>query len=164
MEIWADIKNFEGIYQVSSSGRVRRLPGKNCPQGKYLTRQHDRYGYAEYKLCKGKEKKYYLAHRLVAEAFIPNPFNYPQVNHKDKNRDNSVVDNLEWCTSLQNTVHKNSVNSHKRVCQFSADGRLIEVFENISSASNATDIIASRIEQCACGNRDYAGGYIWKFF
>lgn len=163
MELWADIKGFEGIYQVSNFGRVRRLPGDRFPQGKLLTRQHDRWGYAQYKLCRKKEKKYYLAHRLVAAAFLPNPNNYPQVNHKDKNRDNCYVGNLEWCSVSQNMIHKSSVNANKGVCQFSADGRLLAMYANINAASNATDIIAARIEQCACHNREFAGGFKWEF-
>lgn len=102
-EIWKDIKGYEGLYQVSTLGRV-----KSISYGKekilVLTPRTGSNKRKEVKvtLCKNGKRKYFLVHRLVAEAFIPNPNNVPQVNHKDENSINNIVTNLEWCTSKYN--------------------------------------------------------------
>lgn len=99
LEIWRDIKGYEGKYQVSSWGRVRGANGILTP---YKTSK----GYLKVGLCNGgrcSDKK--RVHRLVAAAFIPNPYGLPQVNHLDGNKENNSVTNLEWCTNQQNMNH-----------------------------------------------------------
>lgn len=107
MEIWKDIPGYEGKYQVSSYGRVKSIAryrkSKNnskvfVPE-KILKGKLNRDGYVTYALCTGthKKMKYYMAHRLVAMAFIPNPNNLPIINHRDENPQNNIVSNLEWC-------------------------------------------------------------------
>lgn len=101
MEIWRDIKGYENLYQVSNLGNVRSLKtNKNLYYSK--SRRYLRVG-----LFKDKKRSCFSIHRLVAEAFIPNPNNYPCVNHKDCNGNNNKVDNLEWCTYKQNNNYKN---------------------------------------------------------
>ena len=95
-EIWKDIDGYEGYYQVSNMGRVYSV------KNKMLLKQHLKRGYLECVLCKNGERKYIQAHRLVAITFIPNPDNLPQVNHKDENKQNNCVSNLEWCTAEYN--------------------------------------------------------------
>lgn len=108
MEIWKDIKGYEGKYQVSNLGRIKNIQ-TNCMkmatlQKKYIMKQG---GYYQITLWKGKHNgKTYLIHRLVAQHFIPNPDNLPQVNHIDHDRSNNRVDNLEWCTAKYNSNHK----------------------------------------------------------
>lgn len=107
-EIWKDIKGFEGKYQVSNLGRIRNIQTKHiCKatlQKKYIMKQG---GYYQITLWKGKYNSVTrTVHRLVAEAFIPNPDNLPQVNHIDHDRTNNCVDNLEWCTAKYNCNHK----------------------------------------------------------
>ena len=88
-EIWKDIEGYEGLYQVSNFGRV-----KNIRRNKELYYIHTNKKYLCVRLCKNGKKKYYLVHRLVAETYIPNPNNYPIVNHKDENKLNNNLDNL----------------------------------------------------------------------
>lgn len=120
MEIWKDIKGYEGLYQISNLGNIKSLRKWNGARGKHyyepceriLTPTDNGYGYSIIGLQKNCIRKNHYVHRLVAEAFIPNPNNYPQINHKDYNRKNNNVDNLEWCTSKQNTQYS-SVNMRK---------------------------------------------------
>lgn len=108
-EIWKPIKGYEGLYEVSNLGRVRSLDrcvvyanGQvHIHRGKIL-RPGISNGYMQVHLCKCGDMKQPLVHRLVADAFIPNPENLPQVNHKDENPSNNEVSNLEWCTSEYN--------------------------------------------------------------
>ena len=115
-EIWKDIKDFEGLYQVSNFGRVRSLSrlvnsrnGKRTAQGKILFQNtYPNTGYKHVTLSKHSKCKRYSVHRLVAETFIPNPDNLPCVNHKDETRTNNRVDNLEWCTYKYNSNYGTS--------------------------------------------------------
>lgn len=95
VEIWLPVKDYEGLYEVSDRGRVRR-------NGKILKDQDDRRGYRLVDLSKNGEVTKKKVHRLVAEAFLSNPDNLPCINHKDENRANNDVDNLEWCTQEYN--------------------------------------------------------------
>lgn len=112
-EVWSDIDEFEGFYQISNFGRVKSLPktmGNNnhlSPE-KIMTPKIDKYGYQCVTLCCQKEKgkrKYKTIHRLVATAFINNPNNLKTVNHKDGNKLNNNVNNLEWMTNKDNVQH-----------------------------------------------------------
>lgn len=109
-EIWKDIQGYEGLYQVSNLGRIKRIRFinnvTNKPQDKFLSmKKIDNLGYQTVALCKDGQIKYKRTHRIVAETFIPNPQNLPCVNHKDGNKLNNLIDNLEWCTYSQNTRH-----------------------------------------------------------
>ena len=103
-EIWKDIRDYEGVYQISNLGKVKSLARK-VSNGHALIDLEERLltpntlakGYFQVTLYKGKKRKCFQVHRLVAGAFIENPGNYPQVNHIDGNKQNNVVDNLEWC-------------------------------------------------------------------
>ena len=111
---WRDVAGYEGLYQVNELGEVRSLAhsvigsyGKLHPYpGKVLKPTKDRKGYLYVDLSKQGKRQKYKVHRLVATAFIPNPHNYPQVNHIDHVVDNNNVDNLEWCTDEYNQAHK----------------------------------------------------------
>lgn len=113
-EIWKPIKGYEGLYEVSNLGRVKALERKkNCNRGYEIIKEHflkpNNYGTSGYYRVpltnKEHIRKYYLVHRLVAENFIENPKNLPQINHKDGNKENNTADNLEWCTVSFNIKH-----------------------------------------------------------
>ena len=112
-EEWRDIKGYEGLYQVSNLGRVKSLIRGTGNQFRFskvevILKPHlTKKGYFRLSLSKNNKRKSFQVHRLVAEAFIPNPNNYPQVNHKDENKTNNCVDNLEWCTNKYNCNYGN---------------------------------------------------------
>lgn len=101
-EIWLPIEGYGGLYQVSNYGRVKSLDYNRTKQEKILRQGKNKYGYLMVVLYKEGKGKTIKIHRLVAQAFIPNPNNYPCVNHKDECKTNNCVDNLEWCTQKYN--------------------------------------------------------------
>lgn len=108
-EIWKDIEGFEGLYQVSNMGRVRSLDREDAQgrrrKGRVLADKHNNRGYHTIDLCRDGNIEYKLIHRLVATAFLDKPDNLPQVNHKDENKENNAVSNLEWCSALYNDMY-----------------------------------------------------------
>ena len=105
-EIWKDIKGYEGIYQVSNIGKIISLPRNGTIlKKKKLKNILNNRGYLCVNLSKNNIQKKNAIHRLVAETFIPNPDNLSQVNHKDGNKQNNCVENLEWCTCKENIQH-----------------------------------------------------------
>lgn len=105
IEIWKDIKGYEGLYQVSNLGRVKSLENRSNHKNQLIMKQSIVRGYKQITLCKNKVQKMYKVHRLVAETFIPNPNNKNQVNHIDGNKRNNCYYNLEWCTASENMKH-----------------------------------------------------------
>ena len=101
-ELWKDIKGYEGLYKISSYGRVKSLGNDKNRKEKILSSKSNREGYVRVYLFKDGKGKMYRVHRLVAEAFIPHPNNYPIINHKDEDKSNNIVSNLEWCTQEYN--------------------------------------------------------------
>lgn len=97
-QYWREIPNYEGLYQVSNTGRVRSLNYRRTGKSKVMKPSTDELGYKRIDLCKNGKHKLHYIHRVVALAFIPNPNNYPIINHKDENPSNNYYKNLEWCT------------------------------------------------------------------
>ena len=166
-EIWRDIKNYEGLYQISNLGNV-----KNFKNNKIINGYYDKDGYKRiclYKKENNEKKRYYpFIHRLVAQSFIPNPNNYPVINHKNEIKDDNVVSNLEWCTIKYNNNYGNRINKikekkRKKVAQYSLDMKLIKVFNSITEASKEVNSNTSNICRCCKGNLKTIKGYIWKY-
>ena len=108
-EIWKDVKGYEGKYKVSNKGRIKSLNYQNSKKEKLLHLRigKKRQGYLDVMLSSKNVQKRHKIHRLVAEAFIPNPNNYPEINHIDEDVSNNNVNNLEWCTKLYNLNYGN---------------------------------------------------------
>ena len=162
MEIWRDVAGFEGLYQVSNYGKV-----KNTLSNKVLKNVLHHRGYLIVGLTKNKRAKTFSVHRLVAAAFIPNPNNYPQVNHKDENKQNNCIDNLEWCTQKYNNtygtrIEKAKIGISKKLLQYDLNGNLLRTWSSLTIASNVLNISKSAISQCCTGKHRHAGGYVWK--
>lgn len=170
-EVWKDIQGFEGLYQISNLGRVKSLNYNKTGREQILVAspQHkDGSGYLSVALHnKGSQKSHYV-HRLVAQAFIPNPQNLTEVNHRDEDKHNNVASNLEWCTKGYNlkygTHNERSGRSRsKSVLQYTLDGQLIVEHYGTREASRHTGIPQSCIQRCCKGAYNSAGGYIWKY-
>ena len=167
-EIWKPIKDYEGIYEVSNLGRIKTLSrtinGRKMPE-KIKKLDKTKQGYLRIELSKNKINKKYSVHRLVAQTFIDNANNYPCINHKDENKMNNNVDNLEWCTHLYNNLYNNK---HKRNCkkikQLDENYNIINIFESINEASEETNIIRTEISNCLNKRQKTAGGYHWQYY
>lgn len=171
-EIWKDIKNYEKLYQVSNLGRVKSLKKqiirsnnyKQTFQEKILTPSLSKNGYLTVALCdKGKQKTFTI-HRLVAETFIKNKNNHKCVNHKDENKLNNNVNNLEWCTYKYNNQYNDKM-SHRRikVNQYSKDNRFIKQWDGLINIEKELNINRNNITTVCKGKRKTAGGYIWRY-
>ncbi len=165
-------------YEVSSLGRVRSLGFDIYHPSKIITPHINNKGYFYVGLYKNKKQTKFLVHRLVAIAFIPNPNNYPCVNHKDCNPQNCCVENLEWVSHIGNMsypptrerlseAHKGLMLNYpgfsKPVAQYTLDGILVAIYPSIHEAERQTKIRNGDIYRCCKGQRHTAGGYIWQY-
>lgn len=163
-EVYKKIEGYSN-YEVSNLGNVRSL---NYNKIKILKPIIKPNGYLHVALSKNGKVKYFLVHRLVAEAFIPNLNNLPQVNHKDENPLNNCVTNLEYCTQKYNCNYGNRNKKigekHKRIItQHNTDGEIVQVWDFITDASKTLKISASSICACCRGKLNTAGGYKWAY-
>jgi len=177
IETWEDVIGFEGYYQVSSLGRVKAIArlkkrisyGKQtdfkCKE-KILFLAQDMHGYLRIRLMRDRYEERKKVHRLVAEAFIPNPENKPEVNHKNGRKDDNSVSNLEWVTRSENSIHAlrtglQSINRQIAVAQYDFLGNEIKRFKSRAEAYRQTGINASGISGCIAGRLHSAGGFKW---
>lgn len=185
-EEWRDVVGYEGLYQVSNLGRVKSLKRNSIPYyykntlttytvNERICKQSIVMGYLMVNLSKNNIKEQIKVHRLVAMMFIPNPNNYPQVNHKNENKLSNKSENLEWCTSKYNNNYgtrnkriskkqRNDPRFSKKIMQFSLDGKFIKEWESICEAGRA-GYNRKSISNICNKEKGYhtANGFLWKF-
>ena len=172
-EVWKDIPNYEGLYQVSNLGRVKSLDRiisfKNSSKrvkGTMLA-QYLNFGYCQVSL--GRKGKKHRVHRIVAEAFIPNPHDYPIINHKDENKKNNRVDNLEWCNYAYNLNYGSRKGWQRKlngvpVCQYTKEGEFVARFDSMVEAAERTPSVTSNnIFHCCNKDTPSCGGFVWRY-
>ena len=171
IEIWKPVVGYEGFYEVSNLGNVRSLDKMSADgrriKGKILTHYLTEKGYLR---CFIYDKQIKI-HRLVAQAFLPNPNNYPEVNHKDENKQNNMVwvnedgsidydkSNLEWCNHSQNIRHSRG----KTIIQYDSKGKFLREWKNLATIEEQLKYNKSNICNVCKGIRKTAHGFIWKY-
>ncbi len=167
MEVWKDIPNFEGMYQVSNYGNIKSLAryisngkGKRYIDEKILTPIDNGYGYKCIGLRNKQKKTVKYIHRLVAEMFIPNPKGYKQINHKDENKSNNKATNLEWCDSQYNIDYSRS----RDVIQIDMNTKeIVGIYKSCKDASRVTGFSSGNISQACNHLWKYYKGFFWKW-
>lgn len=186
VEIWKSL-DFLGYpdYEVSTLGNVKSLNYRHTGKEKILKQMKHKNDYLHISLYRNGKHKNYDTHRLVALAFISNPNNLPQVNHKDENKQNNKVDNLEWVTSKYNNnygtrnekaskvqkgkpksdEHKQKISEARRkpILQFTLDNIFIREWDSAKSASKELNIDSGFIAKCCKGKCKFAYGFLWKY-
>ena len=178
IEIWKDIPTLEGRYQVSSYGRIRSLRVDGSI-GKMRSLSKTRDGYLHFCYVSNGKRNMMRVHRAVAMAFLPNPNNYPCVNHRDEDKTNNYCDNLEWCSVKYNSNygtrnHRLSAilgglnlkrKTAKAICQIDkTTGMVISTYRSIDDAVIALGLSTrSHVSECYAGKRKSAHGYYWKY-
>lgn len=176
-EVWKDVVGYEGFYQVSNLGRVKSLPRLHkYVHGYYMAKER----ILSPRVC-GKQREYlsvalhvdgktkqYKIHRLVATAFIPNPYGYNEVNHKDENKGNNKMDNLEWCSRSYNVnygcrIEKQRKAMFKPVVAYSKSNKIVMEFNSIVDASKFAKVDATNISRACKKEGRISGGYLWKY-
>ena len=183
-EIWKDIKGYEGLYQISNLGMVKRIK-RNLYVNAYnksivinaekiLKLNHVKSGYIFITLTANNTKRTLKVHRLVAETFIPNPENKPEVNHINGDKCDNRVENLEWCTHAENMNHAsknnllhiqsgNNNNKNKKINQYTLDNKLIKKWHSIYEITKETGFERHGITRCCTNKLKTYKGYIWKY-
>ena len=176
-EIWKPIKGYEGLYEVSNFGRIKSLKrlvkkwnGYRTVPEKILRTQKDRYISV---ILNNKGKKRFFVHRLVAEAFLPNSDNLPCVNHKDENKQNNNVENLEWCDAKYNlnygtrneriSKNRDISKQSKPVLQYTLDGQFVREWLSAKQAEIEGGFNQGNICMCCRGKRKYHHNFIWRY-
>ena len=164
-EIWCPINGYGGLYEVSDQGRVKSIGyGKE----RILRPGRNGRGYLKVGLHRNGECKWYDMHRLVAQAFIPNPQNLPEVNHKDENKTNNSVQNLEWCDSKYNNNYgtrnqRMAEKLSKPILQYTKSGKLVREWKSTRDVERNLGYFHNSISNCCNGKLKSAYNFIWKF-
>lgn len=194
-EIWKPVAGYEGLYEVSNMGRIRSTDRiRNSIQDGIVIRSHlkgkvmkpfyNHSGYLLIDLFKNGVRKTFSVHRLVASAFVPNPYKKPCVNHLDETHDNNCADNLEWCTQKENMNYGTAPQRiskkikerwergemkrrpKRQVAKYSLDGKLLEVYPSYLEATRACGSTSngSAIINCIQGRHNTSYGYKWGYY
>ena len=178
MEVWKDIDGYEGLYQVSNTGKVRSLRYRNRDEVRELFLKPHNQGYLQVELHKNGKRKMFTVHRLVAMAFVDGYEVGKEVNHIDENKRNNVSTNLEWVSASQNVLHsishrrsvktRNYPKFHARtdkqaVLQISLDGEVIKRWESSIEVKEKLGYSDWSIKQCCRHKRKTAYGYRWQY-
>ena len=168
-EEWKDIDGYEGSYQVSNLGNIISLENKsNHKQAKCLKCSITKKGYLRAYLYKNKNRRCYFVHRLVAETFIPNPNNLPCINHKDGNKLNNKVDNLEWCTHRDNNIHAfiNGLNSTQKAVEKNEKPIILinnnTRYRSMMDACRQLGLNVTNVSRVCSGKLKHTKGYVFK--
>lgn len=182
VEIWKPVVGYEGLYECSNMGRVKSLDRIDCRnhfiKGKIISLNKRKGEYLSVSLCKNGKIKTVSVHRIVAQAFIPNPNNLPMINHKDENPSNNCVDNLEWCDAKYN-MNWGNINIKRAeslgygkdnpfsipILQFDKNGNFIKEWASTMDVQRELHIQHSNIIKCCKKkkNNKSAGGYKWGY-
>lgn len=162
-EKWKPIIGYEEFYKISNFGRIMNI--KTCRI--LLLNTSSRCGYPMITLHKNGKTLCVLVHRLVAKAFLPNPNNHPQVNHKDENKLNNCASNLEWCSPKYNVNYgkcqeKKADAQSKPVIQKTLNGETVKIYKSGLQAEKETGIWKGNINKCVKGKVKTAGGFTWE--
>ena len=171
-EIWKQICGYEGRYEVSNLGRIKSFA--QSKKGKLVSGSLSKKGYVMVKLYDNNGvHKTCPVHRLVAIAFIPNPNNLPQVNHKDENKENNCVENLEWCTNDYNIHYGTKIargaeklrccpSTSKKIFSIDSNG-IKHFYDSIGEAQRQTGLFHANIVRALKGRRPRCGGLVWRY-
>lgn len=171
-EVWKDVVGFEGLYMVSNMGRIKALASIR-KFGNFTRRHRERImklfpnwaGYLHCRVADLNQKQTGIrVHQCVANAFIPKPNGAQCINHKDENKQNNVVSNLEWCTFAYNLRYgSRRLQQCVPIVKCDLSGNPIAEYESIQQASNDNNIKRTCISNCLNGWSQRAGGFVWKF-
>lgn len=166
-EIWKDVVGYEGLYMVSNIGNVKSLNYNKTNQEKIMN-QPIIARYRNVHLSKNGMSKYIKVHRLVANAFVENPYNYPIVNHKDEDSLNNVYTNLEWCTIKYNNSYGTRLDrvaqkNKKAVLQYDLNGNFLKEWASASDVQKKLGYKRTNITNCCNGKQKTSNGFVWRY-
>ena len=177
-EIWKPVVGYEGLYECSNMGRVKSVD-RYVPhiyegeyqfiKGRIRKTKLNNGGYEMLSLFRDGKEKTCLVHRIIAEAFLPNPYNLPEVDHKDECKTNNFVENLEWCDREYNLYYgtrrqRQAEKEMVPVIQYTKDGMLIKKWDSMQSVMDYLGINRGNISNCCSGRCKSVGGYKWKYY
>lgn len=164
-EIWCPINGYEGLYEVSDQGRVKSV---GYGDDRILKPRRNGRGYLRVNLYKNGEQKTCYVHRIVAQTFIPNPDNLPEVNHIDEVKTHNSVQNLEWCSEKYNSNfgsrnQRIADKKSKSVLQYTKSGEFVREWKSMNDVKRSLKYSQGNISSCCAGKRKSAYNYIWKY-
>lgn len=167
-EEWRPIKGYEGQYEVSNHGRIKSLSreeNNRTLKDRIMKQYVGKTGYMQVRLCKNNQTKLWKVHDLIAKSFIENPYDFPIVNHKDGNKINNDISNLEWCSYSHNIKHayRTGLRMMRPIEQRTKDGSFVKKWDCATDASKGTGINLSHIWGCCNHQRKSAGGFKWQY-